>query len=471
MKKILVVVCLLAIVVLGIGVSYSWFHSMSSKIFVSRQGTSASTNTIQQHLINKTPITIALLGYGGGTHDGAYLTDSMMVIHINPKIQKIFLISIPRDLWVKIPTDGETSSYWKINAAYELGLDDANYPNKQAQFKGQDGGGHLAEYMVSQVTGFPIDYFIGMDFSGFKHTIDSLGGVDINVETAFTDSQYPIDGKEADLCGHQSSEIPVLDTQAASTSPELVYPCRYENLHFDAGLQHMDGERALSYVRSRHSLQDGTDFGRAKRQRNLLIAVKQKILSTAFIPHILPFMTSLGDDFKTDLTLDEVKTFIQSINTLNKYKIETLSIQDYLADATSNDGQAILQPKDGLDNWTSIHTYIADIVTEKPEQVAATVRVENGTNIPGLASLAVNRLRDKNIKTVGPTNDNSQTFQQTTITLYDKNINQGDVDILKKEFGINTVTYKSGNQTTYNVLVIVGNDYNAKEGKKVLNEP
>lgn len=470
MKKIIFTLLIFAL--LGVGVFYFWFHGITNKIFISHGSTSASVNSVQQGLDNKKPINLVLLGYGGGNHDGAYLTDSIMVIHVDPKNQKIFLISIPRDIWVKIPTDGETSSYWKINAAYELGLDDSDYPNKQPQFKGTDGGGHMAEYMVSQVTGLPIDYFVGMDFTGFKHTIDTLGGVDINVETAFTDPEYPIDGKETELCGHQPSEIPTLDAQAASTSPELIYPCRYENLHFDAGLQHMNGERALSYVRSRHSLQDGTDFGRAKRQRNLLVAVKQKIFSAGFIPQIIPFISSLGDDFRTDLTLSDVKTFLTNANTLNKYQIETIALtnQNYLIDAVSSDGQAILEPKDGLDNWASVHNYILDQLSGKVTPVAALVQVQNGTTIPGLAGLAVNRLKNENVQTLDPTDAQNNT-QATTITVYDKNINQNDLDVLKKEFGVNMLNYASSSQTGYNVLVIVGNDYNAKEGKKILNEP
>src|SRR5581483_1709773 len=271
--------------------------------------------------------------------------------------------------------------------------------------------------------------------------------------------QYPIDGKEADLCGHQPSDVPQLDQQAANTSPELAYPCRYENLHFDAGMQHMNGERALSYVRSRHSLQDGTDFGRAKRQRNLLVAVKQKIFSTGFIPHILPFITSLGDDFRTDLSLEDIQSFLTNTTTLNRYKIETISIQDYLMDATSNDGQAILQPRDGLENYTSIHTYLNDLFTNKPQQIAAIVRVENGTNIPGLAGVAVNRLKDKNIKTLDPTNYDSQTFDTTTITAYDKNISQVDLTTLKQEFGVTYIEYAPQQQSSYNILVVVGADY------------
>lgn len=472
MKKVFVI--LLLLVLIGTASIYFWLHGITKKIFIPQTKTvAASTNSIQQSLDTKTPIDILLLGYGGGNHDGAYLTDSMMIVHIDPKTKKVFLISIPRDIWVKIPTNGADGNYWKINAAYELGLDDTSYANKQAQFKGADGGGRLAEYMVSQVTGLPIDYFVGMDFTGFKHTIDTLGGVDIDVEPAFTDPEYPIDGKETDLCGHQSSEIPLLDAEATQSAVETVYPCRYENLQFDAGLQHMDGERALSYVRSRHSLQDGTDFGRAKRQRNLLVAVKAKIFSAGFIPQVIPFITSLGDDVRTDLSMDDVKTFLTNAIVLNTYKISTLALtdQNFLTDTFSDDGQAILEPKDGLDNWTSVHNWISDQLSEKTEAVSAVVQVENGTSIPGLAGLAVNRLKNENIQVLDPTDASSKDTKTTAITVYNKNINQADIATLTKEFGITNITYASSTLSAYNVLVVVGEDYNLREGKKLLNEP
>src|SRR5581483_7229733 len=97
---------------------------------------------------------------------------------------------------------GTEGNNYKINAAYAIGLNDKDYPNKLQQFKGPTGGGNLARYVASQVIGEPIDYFVGIDFSGFKKTIDALGGVDVNVETAFDDPEYPNEGHETDLCGH-----------------------------------------------------------------------------------------------------------------------------------------------------------------------------------------------------------------------------------------------------------------------------
>lgn len=473
-KKPLLILFFVAFVVIAGG--YTWFRSITNKIFIPQSSTaSAAVDSIQQNFNNKTAFNIVLLGYGGGTHDGAYLTDSIMVVRVDPKNQKIFLISIPRDIWIKIPTDGNDGSYWKVNAAYELGLDDTNYPNKQPQFKNPDGGGHLAEYIISHITGLPVSYFVGMDFSGFKHTIDTLGGVDINVNPAFTDYSYPIDGKEDDSCGLTSTQIASFSAQIASGSAteSQAFPCRFEVLHFDAGLQHMDGERALSYVRSRHSATDGTDFGRAGRQRNLLVAVKKKVFSAGFIPQVIPFMSSLGDDLRTDMSLNDVKTLIANSNALNKYSVTMMALtdQNYLVDAVSDDGQDVLEPKDGINDWTGVHNYISSTISGKKQPIAAIVQVENGTSIPGLAGLASNRLQNENIQTLTPADADIQNYQTSKIIVYNKLVDSEDIDTLEKEFKVSSISYANGQQKQYNILVIVGQNYNSLEGKEILNEP
>lgn len=380
MKKVLFVIGILLII--AAAVFYFWIHSITKKIFIPRtKSQTVILNSIQEALVDKKPIDILLLGYGGGTHDGPYLTDSMIAVHIDPKTKKIFLISIPRDIWIMIPTDGTTGSYSKINAAYSDGLDDTDFPDKEAQFTGADGGGRLAEYVVQEVTGVPMDYFIGMDFSGFTHTIDTLGGVDINVQIAFDDYQYPVDGSEDATCGLSADQIAsfsaALASPSATISEQDVFPCRFEHLHFNAGLQHMDGTTALKYVRSRHSLQDGTDFGRAQRQRNLIVAVKQKIFSSSFIPDIIPFIGSLGDDLRTDLSQDDVQTLVQNIQTLNSYQIVSLALtdQNYLNDSVSSDGQDILESRDGIDTWTSVHSWLQN-------EFAGTKKVQNKKKAP-----------------------------------------------------------------------------------------
>ena len=467
MKKILIPLFLLLFLTVAGGGFYFWFHGVTQKIFVTKNITASAEkpHTIAQYLSSKTPFNIALLGYGGGMHDGAYLTDSIMLVHIDPKAQKIFLVSIPRDSWVKIPTDGSSGMHAKINTAYGVGMDDTNYPNKLPQFKSAAGIGNVAEYVLSQVTGVPINNYVGMDFSGFEKTINTLGGVDVDVKIAFTDYQYPIAGNEDDPCGHSADEIKTFTaTDSAEMDLPAFFPCRYQILHFDTGLQHMDGARALAYVRSRHSAEDGTDFGRAQRQRNLLIAVKQKVFSAGFIPQILPFMTSLGDDFKTDLTMDDVRTLLQNAPTLDTYKITTLALtdQNYLMDTVSSDGQDILAPDAGIDNWSVVHTWLADEFSGKPLPTSAVVEVENGTNVLGLATKAADALKKENIQVLTPGNADNSHYKKTQIIVYNKNVDAKDIASLKKIMGIITVSYETSTQTMYNVLVIVGNDYTAK---------
>lgn len=449
------------IILLLVALTVLWNHTAHSKIFVSREASQPKPpDTIPQHFADKTPFDVLLLGYGGAGHDGPFLTDSIMDIHIDPKAQKVFLLSIPRDLYVNIPTEGTQSAHMKINAAYAVGLDDTNYPNKQPQFMGSDGGGRLAEYMISQVTGQQADYFVGMDFSGFVKTIDTLGGVDINVQPAFDDPSYPNEASASADCGHSDADIKAFTATVSAESDIWAYfPCRYENVHFDAGQQHMDGARALIYVRSRHSTTDGSDFGRANRQRNLLVAVEQKVFSIGFIPKAISFMNSLNDDVRTDLAPSDIQTLVQNAQALSKYQVISMALtdQNYLVDTISSDNLDILIPKDGQDNYTNIHKWIADTFAGIQPPSPAVIQVENGTKTVGLATTVTNILTNAHLQTLPPTN--APDTATTTIIAYGKNIISSDIATLEKTLNVKTVTYQNATTSAYNVRVIVGDNY------------
>lgn len=463
MKKLLLFLVLFFIL-LG-SIAYLWFHRVTKEIFVASTPVKPAVNlptSIQGYMDTKTPFNILVAGYGGGKHDGAYLTDTMILAHIDPKNQKVFLVSIPRDIWVKIPTEGENGKYWKINAAYALGIDDQQFPNKLPLYKGTDGGGRLVEHVLGQVLGVDIPYFVGLDFSGFTNTIDTLGGVDINVRPAFTDEEYPLEGKEADLCGHQPEEIPALDQEAATTSAALVYPCRYEKLHFDAGVQHMDGGSALKYVRSRHSKEDGSDFGRALRQQKLILAVKQKILSAGFISRAIPFLNSLGGDFKTDLTPSDVKTLAEHVSEINGYSITALALtdQNYLMESLTDSGQNILMSIDGLDNWKSVHTWLTNTFSGLPVPILPVVQVLNGTKAPGLAQHATDRVKELHFQIRNPASTKDHNIEKTMITVFDPAIPTSALSTLFKEFNVRALSAPtSATPSGVNVVITLGTDY------------
>ncbi len=304
----------------------------------------------------KTTYNILFLGYGGEGHDGPYLTDTIMVIHMDLKNNKVLQISIPRDTWVKLATKSGGTLHAKANTLYEMYLFPKDFPQvKQSPnvlFSG-----------INQITGLPIDNYVAVDFSGFIKMVDILGGVDVNVQVTFDDPQYPVEGHEKDLCGKQESDLPELE-KIATQSPELAFPCRYEVLHFNAGLQHMDGVTALKFVRSRRSPQDGGDFARARRQQLFLEAVKEKVLSLGIVTKIIPLLDELKLHVKTDIPFDLTKKFVGEIADANNYQIShmVLSDRDYLDNSQSNNGQFILIPKEGLDNWTNIHKVIKNAI-------------------------------------------------------------------------------------------------------------
>ncbi len=462
MKLKVVIVIVAVLLLIAAGFAFWQLKSLAGKTIINNpEPKEESYITIEDKLKHKKPFSILLLGYAGGKHDGTYLTDSLMVARIDPATKNVYLLSIPRDTWVGLPTADGTSHHWKINAAYQIGLDDKGYPNKPPEFKGEAGGANLAKYAASQVTGQPIDGIVAIDFAGFKNTIDTLGGIDIEVETTFDDYAYPLDVIPDESCGHSPEDIEKFTATASAEPLHWEYfSCRYKHLHFDKGMTHMDGTTALEYVRSRHSAVDGSDFGRAKRQRNLLLAVKQKILSAGFIPKIIPFVESLGNDLKTDISLTDIKAIIQNINELGSYQIHTYALTDknYLNITTATSGASILAPKAGIDTWTNIHEWVADIYSGKPEKVPMIVRVENGTKTSGLAIKATQTLQGLSILTVDPINSKVKT-EKTSVIVYNKNIQTEDINKVLKAFNVPSATFDTHTTDEYSVSVILGDDY------------
>jgi len=324
------------------------------------------------------PFNILLLGYGGAGHDGGDLTDTMIVAHVEPKVKKVTLISIPRDLWVPIPTNGESVIYSKINAAYAIGLDDRKYPNKLDIYKGQAGGGALAKYAVKQVLGEDVRYFASIDFGGFVRIIDALGGVDVNVPRTFDDNFYPIKGEEDNTCGYTAEELAEIHKKYSGFQLEQQFTCRYEHLHFDKGITHMDGATALKFVRSRHSDTDGSDFARSSRQQALIQAAKDKVLSLGIINNFVPFVTQFASVLRTDVSISEGKKILDIMGDPRDYKIGTivLSTDNVLKDSFSTDRQYILLPKAGQDNYSEIQSYIQSQLNPSPTPTKVVTQIK-----------------------------------------------------------------------------------------------
>jgi len=277
---------------------------------------------------------ILLLGMGGEGHEGALLTDSMMVVSYHHSDKSISIISLPRDLWID-------SLKTKINATYYYG------EQKQA-----GGGLILAKSAISEITGLPIHYGFAINFEGFKEAVDLVGGVDVDVKHTFDDYKYPIPGME-------------------DAYPEEL---RYEHLHFDAGLTHMDGDRALKFVRSRHAEGDeGTDFARSQRQQLIILAFKDKLVSTRTLlnPQRINELLGLYQVYiDTDILDNEYVPLAKIALTADKEKINTINLTT--GDPENNELGILEVPKDKRpyqnqwvliardNNWNALKLYIEE---------------------------------------------------------------------------------------------------------------
>jgi LCP family protein required for cell wall assembly len=275
---------------------------------------------------------ILLLGVPGGEHEGSDLTDTMIFLSFNQKNGKTVLISLPRDIW------SETLQA-KINSAYHFGEE-----------KRKGGGLVLAKSSIEEIVDLPIHYALKIDFAGFRQIIDLLGGVEIEIERAFDDYKFPIEGKEDDPCGGD---------------PE--YKCRYQYIHFDAGRQLLNGEKALQYVRSRNAEgEEGTDFSRSKRQQKLILALKNRLFS----PEILfnprktsYFLKTLEEIIETDIFRDYLPYFGKMFLKIDSPKIKTLSLDEFLINPPVwQYGQWVLVPRTG--DFGEIQEYLKKQVLE-----------------------------------------------------------------------------------------------------------
>lgn len=249
-------------------------------------------------------INILLLGIAGkGKTGGQNLTDTIMIASLDTKTNKVALISIPRDLYVKVPIRQSASPRdeptdelrMKINSVYQYGIGRAG---------NEKGAAELAEKTVEEILGLDINYYAVLNFDGFKEVIDSIGGVNIMNERDIYDASYP--------------------------GPDY----SYETFELKKGFYNLDGATALKYVRERHDDPEG-DFGRAKRQQQVMQSAKNKIFTLSSMLNVFvmgDLLKSLGDNIRTNITPDEIGDFIE----LSK-KLDTNNINNVVIDAWNSD--------------------------------------------------------------------------------------------------------------------------------------
>ena len=302
------------------------------------------------------PINILLLGIDQRPGEkGSYRTDTMILLNIDPKTGNVGMLSMPRDLWVTVPTAIPRET--RINSAHFIGDSDPNY----------DGDGPtLAKETVSLFLGQPVHYSVRINFEGFRALLEEIGCLEIDVPYTIDDPEFPDDNYG------------------------------FDPFYIEAGHYCMDAATVLKYARTRH--QD-TDFGRMKRQQQVLVAAKDKVLSADELPRLISRMpallNALSDSLQTDMPMSQQITLANLARKLNTDTMRHLVIDGSMVEATIlKSGAYVLMPKMVVIQ-TAVDAFFNPEAAPSPgptddlraelERENARIAVLNGTSTPDLA--------------------------------------------------------------------------------------
>ena len=304
-------------------------------------------------------VNILILGIGGPGHEGPDLTDTIMIASIDPTNNQASLLSLPRDLWVKIPGDGSQ----KLNATYAYGKD---YSKSKNLIDQERDGLDLLNKTLAPIIGIPIHYHAIIDFTAFQQAVDAVGGVTFYVP----DSLY---------------------------DPTIAWENNYNPVIAQKGSQTFNGARALLYAKSRET---STDFARSERQRQLMVALKDKILSVGTFSNpvkITQLMSSFGNNIYSDFSLNDVKRLYEIISKIPSLNISSLDLvtppHDLLTTGNLN-GLSIVEPKAGLYSYNALGSYIRNALRDGfLIKENSPVVIYNATSVAGLATKEADLLK------------------------------------------------------------------------------
>jgi len=366
-------------------------------------------------------INILLLGIADSGHPGKDLSDTIMVVSVDPINKGMAMLSIPRDLYVPLPTGGSA----KINAAHAFG---------EEYHRDEGGGPALAKETVSNILDLPIHYFIRLNFQGFKDLVDEVGGIDIEVKKDIYDPYYPNDKT-----------------------------FRYEPYRISAGEHHMNGDAALKYARSRYST---SDFDRAGRQQQILVALRQKAISLNVMLNpkkISDILNILKDNLKTDMQFWEIEKFAELMQDVESetivHRVLDNSKEGLLYSGMVN-GTFVLLPRG--DDFSEIQKLSREIFIEPYIlREKARIKILNGTLRGGLAASLKDELESfgYNIVKVGDAK-NKGSYSQTKIIDYSKGEKPFTVQLLSKRIsGAQLLSQEPKGEAEADIVIIIGNNY------------
>ena len=376
--RALLILLLLVIVLLGIGGAAVYEDpALLAPVGGALLGTQPGTVAWNGH----DPVNILVMGVDQRTNEQTR-SDSMIVMRVDPSSHDVKMLSVPRDLWVTIPSADPNRPYgqYKINAAYALG-----WATPQGQ------GPQYAALTVEDALHIPVNYYAVVKFAGFQSVIDAIGGVNVCVPQAINDNSYPA---------------------------EVGYG--FDPLHIKAGCQKMDGTLALKYTRERHAYAQ-QDLGRVQAQQAVLTGITKGLFSPGTLLRAPAILSAANNALITNMPhsmLPQLGLLLARAKGAHTQHSYINQDGGYVTNAVSGDGQDILLPVNN--DWAKIWGLTTGLFADPQLQAEhATIQVRDGQHTAGLAALYTTVLGKVGFNTAGfaPRNADKSTYTRSLIVV------------------------------------------------------
>ncbi len=329
---------------------------------------------------------------GDGTHDGAQLTDSIMVISLDQTTGDIAMLSLPRDLKVS----ATCTATGKINELYWCANQDGD---------DEAAGAEAIMDEVSSILGIEFQYYAHLNWGSLISIVDTLGGIEVTLDEDILDYNW---------------------TGAV----------------YEAGVTYtLNGEEALGLARARHGTTGG-DFSRGASQQKILIGIKNKLLEKDFsVSELISLASTLGDNLRTNLSISEMKTAAHLLSEFDFDSMRSLSLYpDYMTTGTIN-GISYVYPTSGVGNYYQIRTYVAKHFSSDPRDYEdSTILVLNATDTYGLAGNEKTSLETEGCSNINIDNTPEGDYPSGTTLYYLSNTASGTKTLLEEYYGVTAGT-------------------------------
>lgn len=365
---------------------------------------------------------------GNGTHAGAQLTDSIMMISLNQDTGDIAMLSLPRDLKAS-PTCTRTG---KINEVYWC-----NGGGGNASMEDEAKAASALMTEVGSILGVDFQYYAHLNWGSLVQIVDTLGGITITLDEDIMDYYW---------------------TGAV----------------FEAGKEYtINGEQALGLARARHGTAGG-DFSRGTSQQKILIGIKNKVLEKDLsITDLLSLASTLGDNLRTNFSLQEIKSLAYFSSEYDLDNMRQISLYNpsagirYMTTGTI-DGISYVLPSAGVGNYGAIQSYVAKYLSNDPRTYEdASIIVLNATDQDGLAAFIRNSLEtDEGFKITAIDNASAGQYDdQYNIYILNDQV-KGTAELLEKYFGADikpSSDLPEGITRDYDIVIILGPSSQSEE--------